>query len=293
MDSVGEPWWRLQCCNDQQLQNIFLIAGYTVLIFKLWRFPLLHPFKILTVFLHEMGHATAVWLTCGKVTGMEVHPNEGGVTKYVGGIALIVVPAGYLGSAVWGMALVIASPNKLAAEIAAGALIFLLFVFIFYAHNAYMRYLNAGFIVLLGGLLALTIATEYNGVRYVILLMGVMSCLFSIYDIYDDLLARRLNDSDASVFAKMTHTSSRCWGVIWGLFALATMGCALYFNLVVAMHSYKDAPPVTAASQMSSGTTIALVLAAVVIVWGIGHAAWTRRCMVRTGSNQAGYEVAP
>ena len=46
-----------------------------------------------TVFLHELGHATAVWLTCGRVTGMEVHPNEGGVTKYIGGIALIVLPA--------------------------------------------------------------------------------------------------------------------------------------------------------------------------------------------------------
>ncbi|EQC32626.1 hypothetical protein SDRG_09939 [Saprolegnia diclina VS20] len=291
--SPDDAWYTLRCCNDQQLQNIYLIVGYTVLIFKLWRFPLIHPFKILTVFLHEMGHASAVWLTCGKVTGMEVHPNEGGVTKYVGGIAFIIVPAGYLGSAVWGMALVIASPNKLAAEIAAGVLIALLFVFIFYAQNAYLRYLNAGFIVLLGGLLALTLATEYNGVRYLVLLVGVMSCLFSIYDIWDDLIARRVNDSDASVFAKMTHTSSRCWGVIWGLFALATMGCALYFNLVVAMHSYASTPTIHAASEMTSGTLAALVLAASVVVLGVVHTVLTRRCMVRTGSHQAGYGAAP
>jgi hypothetical protein len=45
------------------------------------------------VFLHELGHATAAWLTCGKVTGMEVHPDEGGVTKTMGGIQLIILPA--------------------------------------------------------------------------------------------------------------------------------------------------------------------------------------------------------
>ncbi|OQS06291.1 hypothetical protein THRCLA_01662, partial [Thraustotheca clavata] len=276
---MSDRWYELTCCNDQQLQNIFLIIAYTIIIFKLWRFPLLHPFKILTVFLHEMGHASAVWLTCGKVTGMEVHPNEGGVTKYIGGIAFIVVPAGYLGSAVWGMALAIASPNKLAAEIASGVLIVLLLIFIFYAHNSYLRWLNFGFIVLLGGLLALTIATEYNGVRYITLFVGVMSCLFSIYDIWDDLIARRLNDSDASVFAAMTHTSSRCWGVIWGLFAIATMGCALYFNLIVTQHSYPD-PSITKASELSSGTTAVVVLAGCTVVFSLVHTLITRRCMI-------------
>ena len=40
------------------------------------------PMKLIAVFVHEMSHATACWLTCGKVEGIEVHLNEGGVTKY-------------------------------------------------------------------------------------------------------------------------------------------------------------------------------------------------------------------
>ncbi|CAK4235563.1 unnamed protein product [Aphanomyces euteiches] len=273
----GNSWWTLGCCNDEQMQSIFLIVGYVVLIFKLWRFPLMHPFKILTVFLHELGHALAAWMTCGKVTGMEVHPNEGGVTKYIGGIAFIIVPAGYLGSAVWGMALVIASPDKLSAEIAAGILIFFLLIFIFYAKNSYMRWLNGGFIILLGGLLALDIATKVNSLRYVILLMGVMSCLFSIYDIWDDLISRRVNNSDATVFANMTHTSSRCWGVIWGLFALATLDGAVYFTLLVSQH-VSPAPPVDSIKDLSSSSTIALVFSASVLVLGIIHTVLTRNC---------------
>ncbi|KAJ0407833.1 hypothetical protein P43SY_008294 [Pythium insidiosum] len=173
----------LTCCNDRQYLSIFLIVTYAVLIFKL------------TVFLHELGHATAAWLTCGKVLSMEVHPDEGGVTRTKGGIQWIIVSAGYTGSAIWGMGLVIASAHRLSAEIAAGVLIFFLALFIFYANNCYLRTLNLGFIVLLGGLLALNIWTNSDPLQYVTLLIGVMSCLFSIYDIWDDLISRRVNES--------------------------------------------------------------------------------------------------
>lgn len=137
-----------------------------------------------TVFLHELGHATAVWMTCGSVVGMEVHPNEGGVTNHIGGIQLIVLPAGYLGSGVWGMALTIASADQLASEIAAGVLIFFLFVFIFYAKNGYLRLLNTGFIVFLGGAMTVNIYYQVNVLKFILLFLGVMSCLFSIYDIW-------------------------------------------------------------------------------------------------------------
>lgn len=250
-----------------------------MLILKLWRQTILHPFKILTVFLHELGHAMACWLTCGKVTGMEVHPNEGGVTKTVGGIQWIILPAGYLGSAMWGMGLVIASGDQLGSEIAAGVLIFFLLLFIFYAKNWYLRGLNVGFIILLGGLLAVNIQTDYESLQYVTLFIGVMSCLFSIYDIWDDLISRRVNESDASVFAKMTHTSSRCWGVIWGLVAVASLGAAVYSNLVVAEDEGEPLPSLL--SDASTTTSIVFYGTIVVVGLSILHTALTRRCMAR------------
>lgn len=206
---------------------------------------------------------------------MEVHPDEGGVTKTVGGIQWIILPAGYLGSAVWGMALVIASARELAAEIAAGVLIFFLIVFIFFAHNNYLRLLNFGFLVLLGGLLALNIWTDFHALQYVTLFVGVMSCLFSIYDIWDDLLSRRVNESDASVFAKMTHTSSRCWGAIWGLLALVSLVAAVYFNLLVARD---EGDQLDSLGDASTGTKIALGAAVVIVGLSVLHTALTRRC---------------
>jgi hypothetical protein len=173
------------------------------------------------------------------------------------------------------MALVVASADQLAAEIAAGVLIFFLLVFIFYAHNNYLRALNAGFIVLLGGLLALNICTTFHALRFVTLFLGVMSCLFSVYDIWDDLISRRVNESDASVFAKMTHTSSRCWGVIWGLVALVSLVAAVYFHLLVAQD---DGDALTSISDASTGTKVALGCAVGIVALSVAHTAFTRRC---------------
>uniref|UniRef100_M4B708 Uncharacterized protein n=1 Tax=Hyaloperonospora arabidopsidis (strain Emoy2) TaxID=559515 RepID=M4B708_HYAAE len=209
---------------------------------------------------------------------MEVHPDEGGVTKTVGGLRWVILPAGYLGSAMWGMALTIASADKTASEVAAGVLIFFLLVFIVYANNGYLRILNFSFIVLLAGLLALNIGTTFDALQYVTLFLGVMSCLFSVYDIWDDLISRRVNESDASVFAKMTHTSSRCWGLIWGLIALVSLVAAVYFNLLVAESSGES---LTNISDASTGTKIALAFAVVIVVLAVVHTGFTRRCMLR------------
>jgi hypothetical protein len=54
------------------------------------------PMKLIAVFVHEFSHAIACWMTGGKVTGMEVKSNEGGVTKYVGGWRWFIIPAGEL-----------------------------------------------------------------------------------------------------------------------------------------------------------------------------------------------------
>lgn len=52
------------------------------------------PFKLITVFLHEVSHALACMLTCGKVEGIKVHADEGGVTQTRGGIYWLILPAG-------------------------------------------------------------------------------------------------------------------------------------------------------------------------------------------------------
>jgi hypothetical protein len=54
-----------------------------------------------------------------------------------------------------------------------------------------------------------------------------MSSLYSVWDICDDLILRKVNSSDASVFAKRYGGSSQCWGVIWSIISVVFMVCGI------------------------------------------------------------------
>lgn len=62
---------------------------------------------------------TACWITCGKVTAIRVFENEGGVTQYIGGCRIAIIPAGYVGSAIWGSMFVMFSGGQKTATGAA------------------------------------------------------------------------------------------------------------------------------------------------------------------------------
>mmetsp|Transcript_12942 Transcript_12942/g.20949 ORF Transcript_12942/g.20949 Transcript_12942/m.20949 type:complete len:175 (+) Transcript_12942:107-631(+) len=173
-------------------------------------------------------------MTCGKVVSMEVHADEGGVTKTIGGNRMIILLAGYLGSSFWGMVFVILSVNNISAQVGAGLLTVALLVTLYLADNNTLRVLCVGFLVVLAGFWALQILTVFKGLQYLLLFVGVMNGWFSMYDIHDDLISRRVNGSDAVELAKITHTSSRCWGVIWAIISAIFMGLGIYLALVIA-----------------------------------------------------------
>ncbi|GLU01610.1 hypothetical protein SLE2022_189120 [Rubroshorea leprosula] len=228
--------WELQsCCNHDQKVFMATIGIFTVVILALWRTVLLMPFKLITVFLHEASHAIACKLTCGDVEGIQVHANEGGLTLTRGGIYWLILPAGYLGSSFWGMVLILASTNLLTAKIAAGCFALSLFIVLFVAKNWTLRGLCIGFIIFLVVIWLLQEYTKVRILRYVILFIGVMNSLFSVYDIYDDLISRRVNSSDAEKFADLCPCPCNGvgWGVIWGIISFVFLCGAMYLGLVI------------------------------------------------------------
>lgn len=49
-----------------------------------------------------------------------------------------------------------------------------------------------------------------------------MNCLYSVWDICDDLIFRKVNESDASAFARLVGCCpAQVWGVIWFLISVA------------------------------------------------------------------------
>ncbi|KAJ1564197.1 hypothetical protein HK096_009177 [Nowakowskiella sp. JEL0078] len=122
-DQIGDEIKSRLYLSQQQLTTLYFIAGYIVGICILWSIPIRvsHSYlvQIVTVMLHELGHALAGLCTGAKILGIEVNPNQGGVTKMRGGNPYITLPAGYISSAVWGGVMVFAGFNLLASKVLA------------------------------------------------------------------------------------------------------------------------------------------------------------------------------
>ncbi|KAL2465162.1 hypothetical protein Adt_41013 [Abeliophyllum distichum] len=193
------------------------------------------PFKLVTVFIHEVSHAIACKLTCGHVESIQIHADEGGTTQTRGGVYWFILPAGYLGSSFWGMVLILASTNLLAARIAAGCLAVTLVVVFFMAKNWTLRWICIGFILFLVVAWVLQETTRIKILRYIILFIGVMNSLFSVYDIYGDLISRRVHCSDAEKFAEVCPCPCNGvgWGVIWGFISFLFLCGAMYLGLII------------------------------------------------------------
>lgn len=67
-----------------------------------------------------------------------------------------------------------------------------------------------------------------------------MSCLYSIWDIADDLIFRKVNESDASVFAKRYGGAAQCWGVLWAIVSLASLIGGILVGLLVFKDSFSE-----------------------------------------------------
>lgn len=98
-----------------------------------------------------------------------------------------------------------------------------------------LRGLCIGFVLFLAVVWILQETTKIKILRYIILFIGVMNSLFSVYDIYDDLISRRVNSSDAEKFAEVCPCpcTGVGWGVIWGLISFLFLCGATYLSLVI------------------------------------------------------------
>jgi len=179
----------------------------------LWDSIFLWPLRLFVVFLHEISHGLAAVLTGGAITRIEFSPNEGGVCWTRGGLPFVVLNAGYLGSLIFGAALLVASTlprlNRVALLLL-GALVLgvtLLFVRSFFAF----------FYGLLAGTLLLWAWRRMGafGAELLLQTVGVVSGLYAVWDIATDVLFRSIHGSDASALARLTGVPAVVWGLAW------------------------------------------------------------------------------
>lgn len=205
------------------------LIGMLILVSLLWNTWFIYPLRLLVVFFHELSHGLAAVLTGGRIVQIQLVAQEGGVCITQGGIRFMILTAGYLGSLVWGGAiLLVAARTRRDREacIALGAL--LLLVALLWVRPVFS--FGFGFALIIGLLLVAAGWKLSEGVcDFVLKLIGLTSILYVPLDIASDTLARSYLPSDARMLAEATGVPTVIWGGLWILLALAA---GLYFLML-------------------------------------------------------------
>ncbi|MDQ4077617.1 MAG: M50 family metallopeptidase [Chloroflexota bacterium] len=197
-----------------------------------WDSPLLLPLKLFVVLLHEISHGLAALLTGGQVEQLVLTRDEGGLAFTRGGNRFLILSAGYLGSALWGvvfMWLAWATPSirRTALRLTAIALAI---VALLYVRNLFgLAYVVTAALVLLA-------LGRHGSARLqmaVLWLIGSFSCLYAVIDIGSDILlggplagipflgGGAAASNDAELLARITFIPAFLWGLLWSAIAIA------------------------------------------------------------------------
>ena len=187
----------------------------------LWLTPALYPLKIFVVFIHETGHALASVLTGGQVLTMVVTPWESGYVQHMGGNALLVASAGYVGSALFGGAMLLLSGRQQWATktFTSLACLFAL-VTLCFVRNLFGVVFGLSAALIFGFLAWKKLRNSH----YFIDVLAVMSSLYALYDLSDFLLIGA--KTDAVILAEITQVPAFTWAILWSGLSLLVVYAA-------------------------------------------------------------------
>ncbi|KIC43483.1 hypothetical protein RA27_06800 [Ruegeria sp. ANG-R] len=189
------------------------------LVFVFWNATFVLPLKILIVFLHELSHALAIVLTGGSVESFSVSPQQGGLVMGRGGNRFISLSAGYLGSLLVGLSLLIVALRTDADRAALG--LFggvMLVVTLLYIRDPFAMAFCAGSGAVM---LVMALYLSRNLCDLVLRVIGLTSMIYVPFDIFDDTIRRAGLRSDAYMLAEEFGGTTMMWGGLWLLLSFA------------------------------------------------------------------------
>lgn len=230
------------------LDVVYLVTAFAAIYF-LWNSAqlnwLIYPLRLLVTFIHETSHALAAIVTGGELNEFVVNPDGSGFVSVSGGNPILIAPAGYLGTAIFGVWLFIANNRMRSVRILAFALGLATFVFSMmllyfdnFAPNAWEGE-NTQLAIMIGtatggGLMLIGWLTHKYFVRWLLLVLAMCCSLEALLDITFIASASDqsgIQRSDLYKFAELTQIfNATTWAYIWIIIAIAIFILALRFS---------------------------------------------------------------
>ncbi|MEZ5872372.1 MAG: M50 family metallopeptidase [Nitratireductor sp.] len=204
--------------------QMFLI---TLAVYTLWNTPVIYPFKMLVIFLHELSHGLAGVLSGGSILSITLDPREGGLARVLGGNAFLIFSAGYLGSLMFGVLILLVALWTKADRFILGLFgAIILLVTALYIRDPF----PLGYCILAGMFMLLSAWFLGNRVNDLILrVIGLSSIIYAPYDIFSDTIARSQLRSDARMLSEHVGGTTMFWGGLWLAISLVVIVLCLRF----------------------------------------------------------------
>lgn len=155
------------------------------------------------------------------------------MTEYVGGCRLAIIPAGYVGAAVWGSLFVMLSGGQKTATGAAASLILILLMALLYDPNRTMVKINLFYAVLTSIFIYLEWMVFSPILNYVVLFYGEFVGVHAIFDVYSDTVKRTVSRSDAyACYEQCRCCMPRCVGLQWAILNIVLQILGVWIALV-------------------------------------------------------------
>lgn len=220
---------------------LLIAAAAVVIVFILWNVPafdfLMYPLRLFVTFVHESGHGMAALITGGQFDRFVVYPNGAGVATTSGGARALILPAGYLGAALFGAALLylvntVPFPKTLALIVAILlAAITLLFTDLL--STAFL--VGVGFAVVL---VALWRFADRGVVMLVLNVLAMVTGLNAVLDIFSLVnnpgVTLGVVSNDAAAFSREIAplVPPIVWALLWCAIAVGLLLVAIWFGIV-------------------------------------------------------------
>jgi hypothetical protein len=198
--------------GQKYIEAAILSAAFLFACF-FWNTYFIYPIKLFVVLLHESSHGLAAILSGGRIIEIQVSYLIGGHCLSEGGNEFIIANAGYLGSMFFGGMLFITAKKRKAGKLLCDALgayfAFLALVFIKGSFGKILAFVFALFLILSHRFLPAIVHD------YLMKILGLISCLYAIVDIEEDIFTSGSNTSDAHLLSAITGIPVAIWGILW------------------------------------------------------------------------------